>query len=75
MVKFLIAESSEKKIRSEGTSTRLWHRRLGHISKERMKILVKEQILPSLTFSYDDICIECVKGKLTKTMKKCAVCA
>ncbi|CAL2256227.1 unnamed protein product [Prunus armeniaca] len=35
-----------------------------------MKILVKEQILPSLTFSDDKICIECVKGKLTKTKKK-----
>ncbi|BFG20843.1 hypothetical protein CerSpe_071170 [Prunus speciosa] len=35
-----------------------------------MKILVKEQILPSLTFGDDEICIECVKGKLTKTKKK-----
>ncbi|CAL9024490.1 unnamed protein product, partial [Prunus brigantina] len=35
-----------------------------------MKILVKEQILPSLTFSDDEICIECVKGKLTKPKKK-----
>ncbi|CAL8167736.1 unnamed protein product [Prunus armeniaca] len=69
---FLMAESSEKRIRSEGISTRLWHRHLGHISTERMKILVKEQILPSLTFTNDKIFIECVKGKLTKTKKKCA---
>ena len=65
-----MVESSEKMIRSEVTSTRLWHRRLWHISKERMKILVKEQILPLLTFGDDEICIECVKGKLTKTKKK-----
>ncbi|CAL8167883.1 unnamed protein product [Prunus armeniaca] len=57
---------------NEGTSTRLPHGRLGHISKERMKILVKEQVLSPLTFSDDEICIECVKGKLTKTKKKCA---
>ena len=35
-----------------------------------MKILVKEQILLSLIFGDDEICIECVKGKLTKTKKK-----
>ncbi|CAL2256877.1 unnamed protein product [Prunus armeniaca] len=66
----VMAESSEERIRGGGTSTRLWHRRLGHISKERMKILVKEQIMPSLTFGDDGICIECDKGKLTKTKKK-----
>ena len=43
---------------------------LGHISKERMKNLIKKQILPLLTFGDDEICIECVKGKLTKTKKK-----
>ncbi|CAL2237495.1 unnamed protein product [Prunus armeniaca] len=35
-----------------------------------MKILVKEQVLPPLIFSDDEICIECVKEKLTKTKKK-----
>ena len=30
----LMAESSEKRIRSEGTSTKLWDRHLGHIQRK-----------------------------------------
>ena len=29
----------------------LWHKRLGHISKERLERLVKNEILPNLDFS------------------------
>jgi len=39
----------------------LWHKRLGHISKERMERLVKNEILTSL---------DCIKGKQTKHTKK-----
>ena len=35
-----------------------------------MKILVKEQILPLMTFDDDETCIEYVKEKLTKTKRK-----
>ncbi|PRQ59012.1 putative RNA-directed DNA polymerase [Rosa chinensis] len=54
-------------------SAYLWHRRLGHISKERLKTLIKNKILPELDF--DDLidCIECYKGKLTNSRKKTAV--
>ena len=39
----------------------LWHKGLGHISNE---------ILPSLDFVDLDICVDCIRGKLTKTKKK-----
>lgn len=48
----------------------LWHKRLGHISVERLKFLEKQSLLPSLDYTDMDICIECVKGKLTNTRKK-----
>lgn len=51
-------------------STYLWHRRLAHISKERLQRLVKENLLPALDFSDLVNCIECLKGKLTKTRNK-----
>ena len=40
----------------------LWHRRLGHISKERMKRLVKDGILSNLDFTDLDVCVDCIKG-------------
>ena len=48
----------------------LWHRRLGHISKERMKRLVKDGILSNLDFTDLDVCVYCIKGKQTKHTKK-----
>ncbi|KAL6313621.1 hypothetical protein AAG906_006990 [Vitis piasezkii] len=38
-------------------SSLLWHKHLGHISKERVEHLI-------------EICVDCVKGKLTKNKKK-----
>ena len=48
----------------------LWHKRLGHISKERMERLVKYEILPSLDFIDLNVCVDCIKGKQTKHTKK-----
>ena len=48
----------------------LWHKRLGHISKERIQRLVKCDVLPSLDFTDFDVCIDCLKGKMTKHQKK-----
>lgn len=48
----------------------LWHKRLGHISKERMERLVKNEILPSLDFTDLNVCVDCIKGKQTKHIKK-----
>ncbi|BFG24650.1 hypothetical protein CerSpe_109240 [Prunus speciosa] len=52
-------------------SFKLWHKRLGHISKERISTLCNELVLPPLNHdNADDICIECTKGKLTNLRKK-----
>ncbi|CAL2241924.1 unnamed protein product [Prunus armeniaca] len=52
----------------------LWHKRLGHVSKERMNLLSKESILPPLNHhEQDKTCIECAKGKLTNLRKKGAI--
>ncbi|GJZ97000.1 retrovirus-related pol polyprotein from transposon TNT 1-94 [Tanacetum coccineum] len=48
----------------------LWHKRLGHISKERLQRLVKNEILPNLDFTDFGLCVECIKGKQTKHSKK-----
>jgi hypothetical protein len=59
-----------KRLRFNENSAFLWHKRLGHISKERLQLLIKENILPNLDFSDFDVCVECIKGKLTNTKKK-----
>ncbi|CAL2278472.1 unnamed protein product [Prunus armeniaca] len=52
----------------------LWHKRLGHVSKERMNLLSIESILPPLNHhEKDKTCIECAKGKLTNLIKKGAI--
>jgi len=51
----------------------LWHKRLGHISKERLERLVKNKILPQLDFTDLGICADCIKGKQTKHNKKGAI--
>ena len=48
----------------------MWHKRLGHISKERLQRLVKEWILPHLDFTNLEVCVDCIKGKQTKHTKK-----
>ncbi|GJV61682.1 putative RNA-directed DNA polymerase [Tanacetum coccineum] len=51
-------------------SSKLWHQRLGHISRDRMTRLVKDEVLPNLDFSDFEKCVECIKGKMTKGNKK-----
>ena len=51
-------------------SSLLWHKRLGHISKERVERLNHYEILHHLDSNDLEICVDCVKGKLTKTKKK-----
>jgi len=43
---------------------------LGHISKERIQRLVKNEILPNLDFTDLNVCVDCIKGKQTKHIKK-----
>ena len=53
-------------------SSILWHRRLGHISIERIKRLVNDEVLSTLDFTNFDTCINCIKDKQTNKSKKSA---
>ena len=66
-------------------SSILWHRHLGHITRDRMERLTRNGILDSLDFSdfqsildsldFSDFqtCVDCVKGKITRARKKGAI--
>ena len=42
---------------------------MGHISRQRMKSLIKDEILPNLDFSDFDTYVDCIKGKLTPKIR------
>uniref|UniRef100_A0A2N9IDU9 Integrase catalytic domain-containing protein n=1 Tax=Fagus sylvatica TaxID=28930 RepID=A0A2N9IDU9_FAGSY len=65
----VFATIGSKRVNDEFSSM-LWHRRLGHISRERMERLTRNGILDSLDFSDFHTCVDCVKGKLTRARKK-----
>uniref|UniRef100_A0A6N2KLF5 Integrase catalytic domain-containing protein n=1 Tax=Salix viminalis TaxID=40686 RepID=A0A6N2KLF5_SALVM len=67
---FNVENQGIKRSASNEKSALLWHKRLGHISKERMTRLIKKELLPPLDFSDLDVCIECIKGKQTKHITK-----
>ena len=48
----------------------MWHKRLGHFSRERLERLVKDGILSNLNFTDLGVCVDCIKGKQTKHTKK-----
>ena len=48
----------------------LWHRRLGHISIERVKKLVNDGVLSTLDFPDFGICVNYIKGKQTNKSKR-----
>ena len=50
----------------------LWHKRLGHISKDRVERLIKINILPALKNDLEK-CVDCCRGKMTKIRKKTTV--
>jgi hypothetical protein len=45
------------------TSALLWHRKLGHISIERIKRLLNDEVLKTLDFTNFGTCVDCIKGK------------
>ena len=51
-------------------SSFLWHKRLGHIFKERIQRLVKDGILENIDFTDLGVYVDCIKGKQTKHTKK-----
>jgi len=61
---------TKKRKRIDAISSKLWHYRLGHISRGRIERLVKASILPLLEFSDLEQCIDCIKGKYVKNIKK-----
>jgi hypothetical protein len=63
--------SGKRKRYDDATSVKLWHYHLGHISRRRIERLIKDDILISLDFSNSDYCIDCIKGKYAKQVKKC----
>ena len=62
------SRGTKRKI-DDNNSGAQWHKRLGHISKNRVERLVSDGILDSIDFTNFDVCVECVKGKQTKTKK------
>ena len=56
--------SSSKCLRLNEKSYTLWHKCLGHISRQRMERLIKDEILLDLDFLAFDVCVDCIKGKL-----------
>ncbi|RVX15691.1 Retrovirus-related Pol polyprotein from transposon TNT 1-94 [Vitis vinifera] len=48
----------------------LWHRRLGHISIDRIKRLVNDGVLSTLDFTDFETYVDCIKGKQTNKSKK-----
>jgi transposase InsO family protein len=62
--------SSKCKKYDDATSTKLWHYRLGYISRGRVERLIKNDILIPLDFSNSDYCVDCIKGKYAKHVKK-----
>ena len=48
----------------------LWHRRLGHISIQRIKRLVNDGAFSTLYFTDFHTCVDCIKGKHTNKSKK-----
>ena len=61
------SKGTKRKLNENSAS--LWHKRLCHISKERIQRLVSDGILDSLDLTTFEVCVECVKGKLTNTRK------
>ncbi|GMJ14768.1 hypothetical protein HRI_005146000 [Hibiscus trionum] len=57
----LEAEASVASCSSD--STMLWHRKLGHMSEQGMKVLVEQKLLPGLTKVSLPLCEHCITSK------------
>jgi hypothetical protein len=62
--------SSKRKRCDDATLVKLWHYRLGHILRGRIERLIKDDIIHPLDFSNSYYCIDCIKGKYAKQVKK-----
>ncbi|KAJ9557218.1 hypothetical protein OSB04_011832 [Centaurea solstitialis] len=62
-----VAKSNKRKLNED--SAILWHKRLGHISKQRIQRLIDERILNSIDLTNFQVCVECIKGKQTNARR------
>jgi hypothetical protein len=67
-----LSNKEQKERKRIHDSSKLWHCRLGHISRGRIENLIKNDILPPLEFSDIEKCIDCIKGKYVKQTKNYA---
>ena len=65
--------SSSKRLRLNEKSSTLWHKCLGHISRQGMEILIKDEILQDLDFSDFDTCVDCIKCELTAEVRNAKI--
>ena len=63
-------KATSKRSRIQERSFMLWHKRLGHISRERVERLIKNDILPFFDFEDMEICVDCIRRKLSKAKNK-----
>jgi hypothetical protein len=64
-------QRAKRKRNDNEASSKLWHYRLGHISRGGgVERLVKEEILQPLDFTDLEKCVDCIKGKFVKKIKK-----
>ena len=52
------------------SSSMLWHKCLGHISKQRLERLVRDGVLSDLDFSDFETCVVYLKGKMIAKTRK-----
>ena len=59
-----------KRARMNLSSSMLWHKRLGHISRQRLERFVRNGVFSNLDFSNFETCVVCLKGKMTDKTRK-----
>ncbi|KAJ9554358.1 hypothetical protein OSB04_018403 [Centaurea solstitialis] len=62
-----VAKGNKQKLNED--SAILWHKRLGHISKQIIQRLIDERILNSIDLTNFQVCVECIKGKQTNARR------
>ena len=70
--KVLHTHSGIKRCIVNEDSSIMWHRRLWHISINRIKRLVNDVVLDTLDFTNFDTYVDYIKGKQTNKFKKSA---
>lgn len=56
------SRTTKRKFDNENSGT-LCHKRLGHVSRNRVEWLVSDRILSYVDFKNCDVCVDCIKGK------------